>query len=64
VRSKLHAVLTPLATVAWPNSAHCSAAGGEGKKVLDCKFSHYKGSLSMGVAAGHDATTAAEVVDL
>jgi hypothetical protein len=32
--------------------------------VLDTKFSHYKGSLKMGVAAGHDATNATEVVEL
>ena len=32
--------------------------------MLDTKFSHYKGSLKMGVAAGHDATNATEVVEL
>ncbi len=43
-RSELHAVLTPLANVAWTKSA----AGGEGKRDLDCMFSHYKESLRMG----------------
>ena len=51
-------------TVTWMKPAHCSAAGGEGKKVLDTKFSHFKGSLSMGVAAGNDATNADEVCGL